>query len=476
MMNLFENLQLMKESKQYDIGFGHLGNGITVWNRSEMQYGDYKKIAYISDDGVIKYYDSNLPEDVKDKIEKFANHTKQQNDEKVKKDIESKKKNDEFLRNRFKTESLTNDKLWDKFNELFKGFIPLEDLTNYFSLDQFGEFVQWLRHEADMDYEYNKIYRNWDEVFKDLYDATGSENTDSISMENIFNFFSTTDLEDFWEWIEKEYDIDDRLEESKHLKEYKSNINNKTELWDEMIRYTEEPLVSFNDLFNCYSTDDLQDLYDYLSSEYEDDEFPVYRGKINNKDEMWDAMNELILPNEQQVSFNNLFNCYSLDKLKDLYDYLSSEYSDIDDLDESMKFEESIEDMNSLTYLVDKYEISYEDIVKNLDKWLSDNEIVHFVQDYMNDHGIKYDDDLEESVKLEKLSIGNKLQAVFDKFDSNIKLVGFMLQFIDEDTIEKMYNEIASVEEATSGIGGTYTTKAIDMIPTGVKKGKRMSL
>ena len=86
-------------------------------------------------------------------------------------------------------ESKQYDKLWDKFNELFKGFIPLEDLTNYFSLDQFGEFVQWLRHEADMDYEYNKIYRNWDEVFKDLYDATGLENTDSISMENIFNFF-----------------------------------------------------------------------------------------------------------------------------------------------------------------------------------------------------------------------------------------------------------------------------------------------
>lgn len=202
--------------------------------------------------------------------------------------------------------------------------------------------------------------------------------------------------------------------ESKTLKEYNSNINNKDQLYIEMLKYTEEPSVSFNDLFNCYSIDDLQDLYDYLSSEYEDDEFPVYRGKINNKDEMWHAMNELILPNEQQIGFDDLFNCYSLDKLKELYDYLSSEYSDIDDL--------------------------------------------------------------EESVKLEKLSIGNKLQAVFDKFDSNIKLVGFMLQFIDEDTIEKMYNEIASVEEATSGIGGAYTTKAIDMIPTGVKKGKRMSL
>ena len=119
---------------------------------------------------------------------------------------------------KIKTESLTNDKLWYKFNELFGGFIPLEDLTNYFSLDQFGEFVQWLRHEADMDYDYDKIYRNWDEVFKDLYDATGSENTDSISMENVFNFFTTADLEDFWEWIEKEYGLDDEMYESKNVK------------------------------------------------------------------------------------------------------------------------------------------------------------------------------------------------------------------------------------------------------------------
>lgn len=80
------------------------------------------------------------------------------------------------------------------------------------------------------------------------------------------------------------------------------------------------------------------------------------------------------------------------------------------------------------------------------------------------------EDNLDESVKLEELSIGNKLQTVFDKFNSNIKLVKFMLRFIDEDTIEKMYNEIAGVEEATSGIGGAYTTKSIDILPTGVKK------
>ena len=49
-----------------------------------------------------------------------------------------------------------------------------------------------------------------------------------------------------------------------------------------------------------------------------------------------------------------------------------------------------------------------------------------------------------------------------------------MLQYIDEDTIEKMYNEIAGVEEATSSIGGAYTTKAIDIIPTGIKKSKEI--
>ena len=418
MMNLFENLQLMKESKQYDIGFGHLGNGIIVWNRSEMQYGDYKKIAHISDDGVIKYYDSNLPEDVKDKIEKFANHTKQQNDEKVKKDVEAKKKNDEFLRNRFKTESLSKDTLWTNFNRHYNGFIPLSDLTNYFSLDQFGEFIQWCRKEADLDYDYEKRYSDWSEIYQEINDIWNSEDVESISVENVFNFFTTSDLEDFWEWVVKEYDIDDELEESKPLKEYNSNINNKDQLYIEMLRYTEEPLVSFNDLFNCYSIDDLQDLYDYLSSEYEDDEFPVYRGKINNKDEMWHAMNELILPNEQQIGFDDLFNCYSLDKLKKLYDYLSSEYSYLDDYDEefeSKQLNESnniVDDRKRMEYIVD---------------------IVNSLDDHLNTV-----DEISES-------LSKKIGKLY-------KMCSF-LESIDE------------IKESTSGISGAYTTKSLDIKP-----------
>lgn len=296
-MNLFENLQLMKENstfesqvdyevlKQNDIDFFENGMGIY---RVTTPDGDTLDIDIELSNAPIdrpKYFVSLPSEDVRsvnadlttaiiDVIDKLNNFP-------MSKGPKRKSIN----------ESTDKDKLWTDFNRHFNGFIPLNDLTNYFSLDQFGEFTQWCRKEADLDYDYNKVYRNWDEVFKDLYDATGSENTDSISMENIFNFFSTGDLEDFWEWIEKEYGLDD---------------------------------------------------------------------------------------------------------------------------------------------------------------------------------------DLEESIKLEKLSIGNKLQTIFDKFDSNIKLVGFMLQYIDEDTIEKMYNEIAGVEEATSSIGGAYTTKAIDVIPTGIKKSKEI--
>ena len=190
------------------------------------------------------------------------------------------------------SESISNDKLWNKFNSHYNGFIPLKDLTNYFSLDQFGEFIQWCRKEADLDYDYEKRYSDWSEIYQEIYDIWFSEDVESISVENVFNFFTTSDLEEFWNWVEREYDL--------------------------------------------------------------------------------------------------------------------------------------------------------------------------------------VEDDLEESIKLEKLSIGNKLQTVFDNFDSNIKLVGFMLQYIDEDTIEKMYKDIVGdLEEATSGIGaGAYTVKAIDMIPGGLKKVK----
>lgn len=56
----------------YDLGFGHLGNGITVWNRAQEECGDYKTIAHISPDREVKFYEQNLPEEVQRNIREVA--------------------------------------------------------------------------------------------------------------------------------------------------------------------------------------------------------------------------------------------------------------------------------------------------------------------------------------------------------------------------------------------------------------------
>ena len=62
----------LEEAKKYDLGFGSLGNGTTVWNRAQQVNGDYKTVAHISTGGNITYYDKKMPEDVKKQIEAMA--------------------------------------------------------------------------------------------------------------------------------------------------------------------------------------------------------------------------------------------------------------------------------------------------------------------------------------------------------------------------------------------------------------------
>lgn len=57
---------------RYDIGYGAMGNGVTVWNRKEEEHGDYKTIAHIDPDRTVKFYDENLPDAVKEQIQHFA--------------------------------------------------------------------------------------------------------------------------------------------------------------------------------------------------------------------------------------------------------------------------------------------------------------------------------------------------------------------------------------------------------------------
>lgn len=56
----------------YDLGYGHLGNGISVWNRAQEEHGDYVKIAHIDSDRKVTYYDDKLPGSIKEEIEQFA--------------------------------------------------------------------------------------------------------------------------------------------------------------------------------------------------------------------------------------------------------------------------------------------------------------------------------------------------------------------------------------------------------------------
>ena len=62
-----------KPAKEYDLGYGFLGNGITVWNRAEEKNGDYVTVAHIETDRSVKFYDKDMPHEIKQKIDTVAN-------------------------------------------------------------------------------------------------------------------------------------------------------------------------------------------------------------------------------------------------------------------------------------------------------------------------------------------------------------------------------------------------------------------
>ena len=62
----------MPQTKAYDLGYGHLGNGITVWNRLEEEHGDYKTVAHITPDRTVTIYDEEMPQAVREEIQRIA--------------------------------------------------------------------------------------------------------------------------------------------------------------------------------------------------------------------------------------------------------------------------------------------------------------------------------------------------------------------------------------------------------------------
>jgi hypothetical protein len=58
--------------KATDLGFGHLGNGITVWDRTREKRNDYLMVAHIDTHRQITYH-AIISEEQKSAIEEYAN-------------------------------------------------------------------------------------------------------------------------------------------------------------------------------------------------------------------------------------------------------------------------------------------------------------------------------------------------------------------------------------------------------------------
>lgn len=63
---------------KFDLFMGCLGNGVCVSNKAVMEHGDYKKVAHISEHGVIKLYVSEdyIPEEAMQRIRNTAEANK----------------------------------------------------------------------------------------------------------------------------------------------------------------------------------------------------------------------------------------------------------------------------------------------------------------------------------------------------------------------------------------------------------------
>ena len=60
MSNATNLINAMADNKNFDLGSFCLGNGTTIADRKREKWGDYKKVAHVSDDGKIKFLDDKF--------------------------------------------------------------------------------------------------------------------------------------------------------------------------------------------------------------------------------------------------------------------------------------------------------------------------------------------------------------------------------------------------------------------------------
>lgn len=55
-----------------DLGFGHFGNRISVWDRNSLKNHDYETVAHIDSYRTVKLYKETLSAEAREKIEDYA--------------------------------------------------------------------------------------------------------------------------------------------------------------------------------------------------------------------------------------------------------------------------------------------------------------------------------------------------------------------------------------------------------------------
>ena len=70
-------LEVPEDIPGYKLGYGLLGNGVTVWNSLVEEHGDYQTIAHISPEGEATFYRDDLPDAVIQRIQNQAEREKQ---------------------------------------------------------------------------------------------------------------------------------------------------------------------------------------------------------------------------------------------------------------------------------------------------------------------------------------------------------------------------------------------------------------
>jgi len=60
MSNATNLINAMADNKNFDLGAFCMGNGTTISDRKREKYGDYKRVAHVSDGGTIKFWDDKF--------------------------------------------------------------------------------------------------------------------------------------------------------------------------------------------------------------------------------------------------------------------------------------------------------------------------------------------------------------------------------------------------------------------------------